>query len=177
MPFLAELVREKAASNRRIAQSAQMEAGHIEPLRELQQELARLRRRIARSAREMTRYTLGDVPTLRSWCQSIREVLEEGLPGPEARELLQVHLEVIGSWFGLVEQSRGMWELAAKAGASPEGLEKLDAASREIEAFKRALENILKLVTKPRPPIDPTILDEAAQRIAEGQLTVYKPTA
>jgi len=70
-----------------------------------------------------------------------------------------------------------MWELAAKAGASPEGLEKLDAASREIEAFKRALENILKLVTKPRPPIDPTILDEAAQRIAEGQLTVYKPTA
>jgi hypothetical protein len=167
--LLAELAQENAASNRRVASSVDAEARRAERLRPLPEQSGALRRRLARSAREALRYALGQAGGARGLWQSALALFEEGLEGGEAGVAVRAVLEVFDSWLSVARSTRDLWGTAERAGAAPEGLEELDTAAREVEAFRAAAEKLLAFLTRDRPPVDPAALERARQAIAAGK--------
>lgn len=169
MLLLSELVRENAASNRRVAQSVAAAARQSEGLRELQQQLLAVRRNCARNAREGVRYALGQADAVRRFWRELQALFEDGLEGGEAREMLQGTVEAFDAWFDLAESVRGLWDSATRAGVAPESAEELNTAQRDLERFRNAARELLPLLTRPRPPVPLEILEVARQGVAAGQ--------
>jgi hypothetical protein len=166
--LLPDLARGRADSNRRAADLLDAEARHLTELRRLHAQLGILRRRVARNAREALRYTLVELGESRHFWQEVRALLEDGLEGHEARRAIQAAVEYFDSWFGLERSSRELWRIAEQAGATPEGLEQLDAASREAQALRAGAEKLRDFLTRPSSPVDPAVLEKARQAIAQG---------
>jgi hypothetical protein len=167
--LLHDLAHEKAASNRRIAQSVVSAAQRVEELRRLKEKLTTPRRRITSDTQEALRYTLAEAAEARSIWQGARELFEEGLEGGEARELLQVVLEVFASWFGLAKTTRDLWQVTVEVGATPEGLTELDLAEGHVQALQKSAEDLKAFLTRARPPVDPALLDKARQAVGQGR--------
>jgi hypothetical protein len=167
--LLPDLARGRADSNRRAADLLDAEARHLTELRRLHAELGTLRRRVARNAREALRYTLLELGESRHVWQEVRALFEEGLEGHEARRAIQAAVDYFDSWLGLEKSTRELWRIAEQAGATPEGLEQLDAASREAGALRAAAEKLRDFLTRPPSPVDPAVIERARQAIARGE--------
>lgn len=167
--LLPELAQENATFNRRVALAVEAEAQHLEKLRQLQERLLTLRRRMTSSTREALRCTLAQAAEAHGLWQGTLALFEDGLEGVEAREVLQVVLEVFDSWFSLVKSTRGLWHTAEQAGTTPEGLDTVDEASRDIQALRVAAEELRAFLTRPQPSVDPALLEKARQAVAQGR--------
>jgi hypothetical protein len=129
-----------------------------------------VRRRAARSARELIRFTLSRRGDARAVWQGALEVIEDGLNGEQSREVMRVVQDVIDRWFGLARKSRDWWrDVEAATGAKPELLDELDAAEKDVQDVRSAAEKVLGFLTRPRPPIDPARLEQGIKDIAEGR--------
>jgi hypothetical protein len=160
--LLPELARESAASNRRLARS-------VEDLRQREEVQPTLPQAGTGSAREALRYTLFRAAEASSLWQGTVALFQDGLDGHEARDVLQAVLEVFDSWFGLVKSTRDLWHTTDPTGASPEGLEELDAVSRDIELLKTAAEEMRTFLNRSRPPVDAAVLEKARQAVVQGR--------
>jgi hypothetical protein len=169
LTLLPELARENAASNRRIASSVGAAARRADDLRQSPTQAGAVRRRAARGAREALRYAVGQAAHAHGLWQEALALLQEGQEGDEARASVRAVLEVFDSWQSVAGSTRELWAAVERAGATPEGLHELDAASQDIEAFRAAAEKLLAFLTRERPPVDPAALERARQVVAEGK--------
>jgi hypothetical protein len=165
MLLLADLAQEKAASNRRVAQSVETAARRLNAPRQSQEDLGR---RVTNTTREALRYTLMQAGEARNLWQSTLTLLQDGLEGNESRELLHTVLEAIDSWFGLMKSTRELWQTAGRLRTSLEGLDDLDAAQRDVEVLKNAAAQMSEFLSRPRPAIDASALARARQVVAQG---------
>ncbi len=168
--LLPELARENAASNRRAAQIVDAARRQLESLESsLGSQPEEVRRWLSRSARQALRYTLAQMPMTSALWQDILAVFEEGLRAEEAKELIRFAHELAETWSELVRSTRVLWEVAARAGAAPEGSHELDAAERRVQELKNAIGQTHAFLNRPRPPVDPGALDAAGAAVAEGR--------
>ncbi len=167
--LLPELARESADFNRRIASTVDTEARQLESLdASHDQQASSRRRRAARSARQALRFTLAQVPKADDFWQDLLALFDEGLRGDEARDASRFAREVVESCSELVRSTRELWDVAARAGATPEGLADLDALSRRVEELKAAAEQTHAFLNRPLPTVDPAVLDAAEAAVAGG---------
>jgi len=167
--LLQDLAREKAASNRRIAQAVELASERAEELRKVEATLGNPRMRTARNAREAMRYALLEAAETRTIWQSTRELFEEGLEGGEAKQILHSMLELFESWFGLAKTTRNLCQQAVAIGVRPEGLENLDVAEGQVQGSKKAADEMKAFLSRPRPPVSPGLLEKARQAVAQGR--------
>jgi hypothetical protein len=166
MPILEpDLGRQMVEFNRRVAESAK--AGW----RPRQAEnAASLRRKGTRAARELTRVALSRGSDAGAYWEGALEVIEEGVRGEEAREAVRVVRDIIDSWLALAQKARELWQdVAAATGATPEGLDELDAAEAEVMQVKSAAEKTYTFLSRARPPVDPGRLEKGQEEIAQGR--------
>jgi hypothetical protein len=152
--------------NRRVADSAQSgwESAKTE-------DAAALRRRGTRAARELTRFTLGRKSDPEAVWQGALEVLQDGVNGEEAREVVSVARNIIDSWLALAQKTRELWQdVAATTGAEPEMLDDLEKAQQEVERVKSAAEKVYAFFTRPWAPIDQDRLRKGLEEAAQGRL-------
>jgi hypothetical protein len=169
MLLLPELARETAASNQRIARSVQTAATRSEELRQGHEKPASERQQLMRTAREALRYTLGQAAEAQGQWQDTLSLLGDGLEANEARDVLQAAVDVLDSWFVLLNSTRDLLQVAERSGAAPEGREDLDAAQREMEKVKAAADEMRAFLGRAWPPVDPALLDKARQAITHGK--------
>ena len=118
--LLPELAREMAASNRRVADSVEAESHRLEELRGAMEQAEPLRKRALRSAREAWSCALNRKADPRAVWQNAWEIIEDGLDGEKARDLLADIQNLIDAWFRLAQTARLLWRIAASAGAVPD---------------------------------------------------------
>ncbi len=87
----------------------------------------------------------------------------------EAHEMVKVILDVFDAWFSLVQPTRDLSARAAELGACPEGLDRLEAAVREVTALRSSAEELRAFVTATRPSIDPAVLAKARAAVSQGR--------
>jgi hypothetical protein len=167
--LLPELTRVHADSNRRIARSVETVARQLQGAGESERALPTERRRATGSAQDAVRHTLAEAAEGRSLWQRTLALFQDGLEGAEAREVLQEALAFFDSWFALAKATRELCQAASQAGTAPDGLQDLDAASRDLEVLRTAAEDLRVFLNRPRPPIDPAVLEKARQGVAEGR--------
>jgi hypothetical protein len=133
------------------------------------EELKALKTRAAQSAKSATAATLSrKAETLGVW-QIALDIFRDGLGDVQSKEVLQNVLDSVDSWLRLVQNSREMWRFAAALGNTPEGLEELGTAEDEIKQVKAAVEKMSAFLGRPRPPVDPSLLDRGRNEIAQGR--------
>jgi hypothetical protein len=167
--LLPDLARENAASNRRIAHSVAVAAEQLEQGFRGQVESRSLRGQAARGAQKALDHALAQAEAARAHWQGVLGAFEDGMPRDEGQEMLQVILDVFDAWFSLVQPTRDLSARAADLGAAPEGLDRLDAASRAVAALRSAAEELRGFVTAKRAPIDPAVLARARDAMAQGR--------
>jgi hypothetical protein len=171
--LLPELARGTTASNRQVAASVGDEVRRIEQLQAAKETWDSLQRRVTRSSREATNYVLAKVLEIAGLWQSALDGLKEGLEAGEARSVFGATLEVAESGLGLIASARSLWELARRLGVVPEKLDELDAAAREVQQIRSAIERVQTFYSRPRPPIDSERLERGKRAAKEGR--VKKP--
>jgi hypothetical protein len=153
-----------AESHRRIAASVVAESWQSATPQD-----ADARRRGARAARELTRFTLSRSSDARDVWEGALEVLREGATGEESREVLQVVQDITDSWLALAHKTRELWRnVTAATDAAPEGLDDLDAAERDVKEVQAAAEKMHAFLSRTRPPLDPALLQKGREEIARG---------
>jgi hypothetical protein len=167
--LLPELAREIAGSNRRVAESLATESRRLEDLQQEMNEPEALRKRAARSAQGATTATLSRNADIAGVWQRTLEILEDGLAGDQAKELLQNVLDIIDSWLGIAQKSRDIWRLATALGNSAEGLAELDAAEQEAKRVRTAVEKMQVFFSRTRQPLDVARLEKGRADVAEGR--------
>jgi hypothetical protein len=120
-------------------------------------------------AREALDNTLREAEENRRLWDGVLAMVGEGIEGGECRDLLQRQLGLFDAWFALLQVTRHSITAAAEAGAAPEGAEALEAAAGQMERLRKAAADMLAFVTRPRPPVDPAVLDRARKAVAQGQ--------
>jgi hypothetical protein len=137
--------------------------------------LTELRCRGTRAARELTRFALGQKDEAEAVWQAAQQVIQEGVTGDEAREVVGIARSIIESWFSLVQKARDLWrEVAAATGAAPEMLSELGKAEEEASRLRMAVERINAFFNRPKPPIEAARLEKGVQSIAEGRYKTAK---
>jgi hypothetical protein len=169
MLLLPELARENAASNRRIAHSVESAARDFGQLRPPEDQIQSVRQQTTRIWREALGYTLRQAVEARNLWQSARALLEEGLEKDEAVTVVQAAVEVFDSWIKLLEPTRELWQAAAQYGANLDGFIDLNSASVDLLALRDTAEQLRGFLVGPRAPVDPGLLDEARQAMAQGR--------
>jgi hypothetical protein len=164
--LLLRLAREMAESNRRAAAAVEAESWQSAT----PQEADALRRRGARAAQDLTRFTLSRRAEARDVWDGALEVLREGATGEESREVLQVVQDISDSWLALAQKTRELWrDVTAASGAAPEGLDELDAAEREVKEVKAAAEKMHAFLARTRTPLDPALLRQGREEVEQGR--------
>ncbi len=103
------------------------------------------------------------------WQDALR-VIQGGMAGEEARQVVEVTRSVVESWFVLAQKARGLWEhVAVAAGALPEMMGELQIAEKETAEVRSAIERMQSFLNRPKPPIDAARLEKGAQAVAEGR--------
>jgi hypothetical protein len=167
--LLSDLARENADSNHRVAQAVEMAAERVVTLGQVQEKLPISRVKVIEDCRAALRYTLRQSDEVCSLWRGAMAYLRRGLEGDEARALLDVVVEAFDSWFGLVKSTRDLWQKARLATVVPEMLQELDKACSQVEqSRKHALEG-RDFLNRPRPPVDPALLETARQEVAQGR--------
>jgi hypothetical protein len=150
--LLAELARENAASNQRIANSVKTNA---------QGENA------AGNVREAIRYTLRQAAEAQGLWQGTMSLFQDGLEGGAAREVLQLVRHVFTSWFDLEQATRNLWTTSVRFGAAGDGLQELESAFHEVEGLKAAAQAMETFLSQPRTTVDPAMLEKGRQAVLE----------
>lgn len=169
MLLFPDLARENAASNRRVAHSVALAAQRLEQGAERHAEPRALRRQAERSAQTARDHTLEQAAAARAHWQSVLNTFEDGMQRDEAHEMVKVILDVFDAWFSLVQPTRDLSARAAELGACPEGLDRLEAAVREVTALRSSAEELRAFVTATRPSIDPAVLAKARAAVSQGR--------
>jgi hypothetical protein len=167
--MLPELAREMSGSNRRVAETLEAESLRLEELRRKPEEAEALKRRAPRSARGATSTTLSRKANIVGLWELALEHFEEGLSTEQSQEMLQAIRNTIDNWLRAVRDCRDLWRLVEQVGGSPEGLEGLDAAENEVRRIREAVEKMHAFITRPRPPIDPSLLERGRKEIVENR--------
>jgi hypothetical protein len=127
------------------------------------------RRRAARAARQLTRFTVNRAADARQSWQLALEILHDGIGGEEAEGLVGLSCAMIQSWLALAEKTRQVWQdIEAKTGATPEGLEELGVVEAEIKGSQSAAERTLAFLRRDRKPIDLTRLQRGQEDAEQG---------
>ena len=166
--LLPELAREVAESNRRVADSFEAELQRLEQLRTEAKESGALKRRAARSARGAASNTLSRKAEVVGAWQHALELLEDGLSTEQAKGILQEIRHIIESWLNLARHCRALGTFATTLGSPPEWLAGLNAAETEVQQVKVAVENMHTFFSRPRPPVNPALLELGRSEIAGG---------
>jgi hypothetical protein len=162
-----QMARELVEGNRRVADSVEAElspGGRPE-------DLASRRRRGARAARQLTRFTLNRSSDTRDVWRAELEVMEDGVGNEEAKELARIALATMDSWLALTRKTRELWRgVEADTGATPEGLDQLAAAEAEVRELRAAAEKVDLFLARARAPVDSTRLRQGREDAEQGRL-------
>jgi hypothetical protein len=162
-----QMAQEIVEFNRRLADSVQAD---LSPSGKPEDAASR-RRRVARVARQLTRFTLNRKPDTRDVWRAVLEIIEEGVAEEEARELVRVARLSIDSWQALARKAREVWRgVEADTGATPEGLDDLAAAEKEVEGMRAAAEQMSGFLGRTRAPVDSARLQQGREDAAQGRL-------
>jgi hypothetical protein len=118
----------------------------------------------------LTRFTLNRKSDTRDVWRTILEILEDGVPADEAKELVQIARASIDSWLTLAQKTREVWQgVEEETEAVAEGLDDLAAAEKEVRQLRAAADKMHTFLTSARPAIDLARLRQAQEEMAEGR--------
>jgi hypothetical protein len=171
MPALISpgLVTDLSGGDRQLAEALEKELQRLVELRAKPDPAEVLKREAPRSAREATSITLSRRATIVGVWELALKHFEDGSNAAQAHEMLQAIQYTIDNWLRAARDCRDLWRLAAEVGGSPEGLEGLEAAEREVKQIAAAVENMRAFMTRTRPPIAPDALERGRKEIAENR--------
>lgn len=143
----------------------------VESNRAAAAEAGNLRRRGARAARQLTRFTVGQRSGPRDAWEGALEVLKEGVSGEESKGLMEIVLSIVDSWLALARSTQEIWQdVSSETGAVPEGLEDVAEAEKDVLDVKASAGKMLAFLTRERPPVDPERLRKGMEEAAAGKV-------
>jgi hypothetical protein len=168
--LLSELTRENTAHLRRVTAAVDAEARRLEELERAPAELAHIRRRAARAAREATRQAIAGAAEVERLWRGVLACLNEGLEKGVAAALVTSAAGSFEPLHELVTEVWGLWATAGRAGAVPEGIDELNTVTRKVEELRATAERMRVFLATPRPAVDPALLADAVQAVADGRV-------
>src|SRR5262245_59964736 len=167
--------------------------GNMPPLRlEVSQENAqRLADAVARRmAKDRSLGTLQDALdlVLRTFAETsevwnrVHETLEDGMSGPDAREVFTLAIRMCEGWLRAVSIIKPFATYAQSETGTPAkvreelaaALAQIEAGVEKINAVREDVAGALALINHPKPDVDPVRLAEAEKEFAQGRSLNFK---
>jgi hypothetical protein len=167
--LLPELTRESTDYLRRVTAAVDAEARRLAEQRRASHDLAQVGREASRIARGATRLALTLTVDIELFWKDALYRLDKGMEKGAAENLLDLAFYQLNGLLLLAEAARGLWEAAALLGATPDGVDELDAAARRVGEAKVAAERMRAFLATPRNAVDPAALAAALQAVKEGR--------
>lgn len=167
--LLPELTRESTAYLRRVAAAVDTEARRLAEQGRAGHDLAQVGREVSRIARGVTRLALTMTVDIELYWKETLDQLGEGVEKGAAKDRLDLAFLQLDAWLPFADAARAVWAAAAVLGATPDGLDELDAAARRVGEAKAAAERMRAFLAAPRAAVDPAALEAAVKAVADGR--------
>lgn len=167
MPLLLEdLARETSARNRRAAERLDAEACGLRA----DNGGASARQQAIESARQATDYALSGWPQDEAvWGSALAALRRQPTPA-QAEQLLRSLRDVFESSLRLIQCARGLWDIAAQAGAAPERSADLVLAEQRLAERTADVTRSLEHRARSWQPADPARLAQGLELAGQGQI-------
>jgi hypothetical protein len=123
-----------------------------------------------RAATELIRFALSQKHGAKTAWRDAQKVIEGGVTGDKAREVIGIARSIIETWFSLAQKARELCrDLEATTGPVSEMLAELEKAEEEASQVRNAVETMHGFLNRTKPPIDAVRLEKGKQSVAEGR--------